>query len=178
MHVATDRCSQHCLHALLTHRVSVALNVHAVAVAVHVTSPALRAALPKGQYLMSTATWHVGCYGVGAFKNSQPAGSQFVGEWCFQNRLKLPVPKAQGHLACQANGRPHQRLPGLPMSHLHSRTHAQSFHMLTTLLVHTWQSHIQRSIGYVPAVVHCRLQPCLGYVPCWPAAGPDQYYGL
>lgn len=34
---------------------------------------ALRAALPKGQYLLSTASWHVGCYGEGAFKASQPA---------------------------------------------------------------------------------------------------------
>ena len=33
---------------------------------------ALRAALPAGQYLLSTATFHVGMYGEGAFKASQP----------------------------------------------------------------------------------------------------------
>lgn len=35
----------------------------------------LRNALPKGQYLLSTASWHVGCYGEGAFKASQPASA-------------------------------------------------------------------------------------------------------
>ena len=32
----------------------------------------LRAALPKGQALLSMASFHVGCYGEGAFANSQP----------------------------------------------------------------------------------------------------------
>ena len=32
----------------------------------------LRAALPKGQYLLSTASWHVGMYGEGLFKASKP----------------------------------------------------------------------------------------------------------
>lgn len=34
---------------------------------------ALRNVLPQGRYLLSTASWHVGCYGEGAFKASQPA---------------------------------------------------------------------------------------------------------
>lgn len=45
---------------------------------ISVTS-ALRMALPVGQYILSTATWHVGCYGEGAFKNSQPSGSAWKG---------------------------------------------------------------------------------------------------
>jgi hypothetical protein len=32
----------------------------------------LRQALPKGQYLLSTASFHVGCYGTGAFAASKP----------------------------------------------------------------------------------------------------------
>ncbi|WIA42818.1 hypothetical protein OEZ86_008748 [Tetradesmus obliquus] len=36
---------------------------------------ALRAALPKRQYLMSTASWHVGMYGEGAFVSSKPASA-------------------------------------------------------------------------------------------------------
>jgi hypothetical protein len=40
---------------------------------------ALRSALPQGRYLLSTASWHVGCYGEGAFKTSQPA-SVYTGE--------------------------------------------------------------------------------------------------
>jgi chitinase len=32
-----------------------------------------RAAMPKGSYILSTASWHVGCYGVGAYANSLPA---------------------------------------------------------------------------------------------------------
>jgi len=40
---------------------------------------ALRNALPKGQYLLSTASWHVGCYGEGAFTASQP-GSIYTGD--------------------------------------------------------------------------------------------------
>lgn len=44
---------------------------------VSVTS-ALRTALPKGQYLLSTASWHVGCYGEGIYKTAQPA-SQYTG---------------------------------------------------------------------------------------------------
>jgi hypothetical protein len=51
---------------------------------VSVTS-ALRAALPKGQYLLSTASWHVGCYGEGGFKVAQPAsiytGGLNLGTW-------------------------------------------------------------------------------------------------
>lgn len=41
---------------------------------------ALRNALPKGQYLLSTASWHVGCYGQGAFAASKPP-SIYTGEW-------------------------------------------------------------------------------------------------
>ncbi len=33
---------------------------------------ALRSALPAGQYLLSTASWHVGMYGEGAYVNAQP----------------------------------------------------------------------------------------------------------
>lgn len=33
----------------------------------------LRAALPKGQALLSAASFHVGCYGTGAFAASKPA---------------------------------------------------------------------------------------------------------
>lgn len=33
---------------------------------------AMRAALPKGSYLLSSATFHVGCYGEGAFVGAQP----------------------------------------------------------------------------------------------------------
>lgn len=47
--------------------VSCATDAESVAV-----TSALRAALPKGQYLLSTASWHVGCYGEGVFKTSQP----------------------------------------------------------------------------------------------------------
>lgn len=36
---------------------------------------ALRSALPRGSYLLSTASFHVGCYGEGAFKASQPASA-------------------------------------------------------------------------------------------------------
>jgi chitinase len=39
----------------------------------------LRAALPKGQYLLSTATFSVGMYGEGAFVNSKPFGSAYMG---------------------------------------------------------------------------------------------------
>jgi chitinase len=42
------------------------------------TTAALRAALPAGQYILSTASWHVGMYGEGAFKTSQPV-SIFTG---------------------------------------------------------------------------------------------------
>jgi hypothetical protein len=47
---------------------------------------ALRAALPQGQYLLSTASWHVGAYGEGAFKNAQPA-SQYTGMCPMVDRL-------------------------------------------------------------------------------------------
>eukprot|EP00775_Hariotina_reticulata_P005809 gene5809-6049_t len=40
---------------------------------------ALRNAMPANQYLMSTASWHVGMYGEGAFVNAQPSGSQYKG---------------------------------------------------------------------------------------------------
>lgn len=40
---------------------------------------ALRNALPKGQYILSTATFHVGCYGTGAFVSSKPTWSQYFG---------------------------------------------------------------------------------------------------
>jgi hypothetical protein len=33
----------------------------------------MRDALPKGQFLLSTASFHVGCYGEGAFAASKPA---------------------------------------------------------------------------------------------------------
>jgi chitinase len=33
---------------------------------------ALRAALPKGRYILSTASWHVGMYGEGAFAAAKP----------------------------------------------------------------------------------------------------------
>jgi hypothetical protein len=36
---------------------------------------ALRAAMPVGQYLLSTATWATGMYGEGIFKNSMPNGA-------------------------------------------------------------------------------------------------------
>lgn len=39
---------------------------------------ALRMELPKGRYLLSTATWHVGMYGEGAFAAARPA-SIFTG---------------------------------------------------------------------------------------------------
>eukprot|EP00775_Hariotina_reticulata_P010535 gene10535-10695_t len=42
------------------------------------TTAALRSALPAGQYLLSTASWHVGMFGEGAFKASQPL-SQYTG---------------------------------------------------------------------------------------------------
>lgn len=38
------------------------------------------AALCKGQFLLSTASWHVGCYVEATFKASQPA-SQYTGGW-------------------------------------------------------------------------------------------------
>lgn len=38
----------------------------------------LRNAMPKGQYLLSTASWHVGMYGTGTFVNSKPS-SQYTG---------------------------------------------------------------------------------------------------
>jgi chitinase len=38
-----------------------------------------RAAMPKGSYILSTASWHVGCYGVGAWTNSLPTFSQYFG---------------------------------------------------------------------------------------------------
>ena len=40
---------------------------------------AMRATLPKGQYLLSTATFHVGAYGEGAFVDAAPSGSPFRG---------------------------------------------------------------------------------------------------
>lgn len=40
---------------------------------------ALRNALPKGKYILSTASWHVGCYGQGAFVASKPTWSQYFG---------------------------------------------------------------------------------------------------
>jgi len=43
-----------------------------------VVTAALRAALPKGQYILSTASWHVGMYGEGAFANAKP-GSAYTG---------------------------------------------------------------------------------------------------
>ena len=39
----------------------------------------MRAAMPKGKYIMSTASFHVGAYGVGSFVNSQPTFSQYFG---------------------------------------------------------------------------------------------------
>ena len=39
---------------------------------------ALRTALPKGSYLLSTASFHVGCYGEGAFAASWPS-SKYTG---------------------------------------------------------------------------------------------------
>jgi chitinase len=39
----------------------------------------LRAAFPKGAYILSTASWHVGCYGEGAWAASQPTFSQYFG---------------------------------------------------------------------------------------------------
>jgi len=42
------------------------------------TTAALRAALPAGQYLLSTASWHVGMFGEGAFTTSQPL-SKYTG---------------------------------------------------------------------------------------------------
>ena len=39
---------------------------------------ALRTALPKGSYLLSTASFHVGCYGEGAFAASKPS-SKYTG---------------------------------------------------------------------------------------------------
>ncbi|KAF8057663.1 ENO1 [Scenedesmus sp. PABB004] len=47
--------------------VSCATDAESVAV-----TAALRSALPAGRYLLSTASWHVGAYGVGAFANAQP----------------------------------------------------------------------------------------------------------
>jgi chitinase len=38
-----------------------------------------RAAMPKGSYILSTASWHVGCYGVGSWVNSLPTFSQYFG---------------------------------------------------------------------------------------------------
>ena len=48
------------------------------ALSVSVTS-SLRAALPKGQYLLSTASFNVGMYGEGAFVNARPQGSAYTG---------------------------------------------------------------------------------------------------
>jgi chitinase len=42
-------------------------------------SDKFRAAMPKGQYILSTASWHVGCYGVGQWANSLPTFSQYFG---------------------------------------------------------------------------------------------------
>jgi len=39
----------------------------------------LRNAFPKGQYLLSTASFHVGCYGEGAFANSKPSDTAYLG---------------------------------------------------------------------------------------------------
>ena len=38
-----------------------------------------RAAMPKGRYILSTASWHVGCYGAGAWTSAQPTFSQYFG---------------------------------------------------------------------------------------------------
>lgn len=40
---------------------------------------ALRTALPKGQYLLSTASWHMGVFGEGAWAGEQPADSVYKG---------------------------------------------------------------------------------------------------
>jgi chitinase len=65
----------------------------------------MRQALPKGQYLLSTASFHVGCYGTGAFAASKP-NSVVRGLG-----LGLPLLSAAGVERACARVRRHQMRP-------------------------------------------------------------------
>jgi hypothetical protein len=152
---------------------------------------ALRAALPQGQYLLSTASWHVGAYGEGAFKNAQPA-SQYTGMCPMVDRL----PGHDPSLAVSPGLIPASGLsasnPLLPPGGCRGRAErgeggggrggggregarGKGWRPAAHTLKLPFLSHLTSPL---PRYFTHRCEPCNGQVPCWPSPRPGQHNGL